>query len=132
MLAIGSVWSVFCRLSVSTEPVSYSVWGLLCTREHLLLTFESSPLATIEALVTSKCPYCDPRRLTSVSLGRPVSTKMREYYRRRCDRRPHVVHSQGRLSVSPEPPVNSRAARLESFGGRSNSVKVDSRLSISP
>jgi hypothetical protein len=33
VLAIGSVWPVFCRLSISAEPASYSLWGLLQTKE---------------------------------------------------------------------------------------------------
>jgi hypothetical protein len=54
------------------------------------------------------CPHCDPRHLTSVSLGRPVSTRMRE----RELPSSHAAHSQGRLLVSPESPVKFRAARL--------------------
>jgi hypothetical protein len=56
VLAVGSVWSVSCRLSVSAEPVSYSWWRLLRTKELPLSTSESPPPATIEAPVTVRVP----------------------------------------------------------------------------
>jgi hypothetical protein len=54
-----------------------------------------------------------------------VHENEREYYRRRCDYRRHAAHSQARLSVFPESPVNFRAVRLR--GRWSPSADAQSR-----